>query len=83
MSTTLSIAKKAKKVIQSCVNEKQLGYAKNYVNLFFERNSTPYKETKLGIVYEADASTVKLYNNLIDLLEKKQKQLNKQLAFYD
>lgn len=83
MSTTLSIAKKAKKVIQSCVNEKQLGYAKNYVNLFFERNSIPYKETKLGMIYEADASTVKLYNNLIDLIEKKEKQFNKQLYIYD
>lgn len=83
MNSVLSTAKKAKKVIQSCIDEVQLEGARNYVNLFFERNAIPYKDTKLGTVYEADASTVKLYNNLVTLLEKKEKKFSKQLYIYD
>ncbi len=71
----LKVAKKAKKIVESCMNEKQLGNAKNYVNLFFERFAFPKMETKIGTVYEADQSTVKLYNNLIDLIEEKEKSL--------
>jgi len=75
MTTPLTVAKKAKKVINSCINLHQLGHAKEYINLFFVKYSTPIKHKTVGIIYEADASTVKLYNNLISTLEKKEKQL--------
>lgn len=79
----LQAAKKGKKIIESCITEKQLGYARNYVNLFFERFAFPKQDTKLGMVYEADQSTVKLYNNLITLVEKKEKKFHKQLDWVE
>lgn len=79
----LEVAKKAKRIIESCVNEIQLDNARNYVNLFFERFAFPVKDTELGTVYEADHSTVKLYNNLINILEKKEKKFTKQLDWME
>lgn len=79
----LKIAKKAKKIVESCTNEKQLGNARNYVNLFFERFAFPKKETKIGTVYEADQSTVKLYNNLIEIIEQKEKKFIKEVGYLE
>jgi hypothetical protein len=71
------VAKKAKKVIESCNSIDQLNSAKNYVNLFFNSFTTP--DTSIfsfnGTV-KADQSTVKLYNNLMEIWVKKNNELS-------
>jgi len=70
------IAKRVKKVIESCTNYEQMNNARNYLNLFFQRFSTPSKLSKGVTTFEADQSTVKLYNNLFNIWEKKIVELN-------
>lgn len=66
------IAKRVKKVIESCDTVEQLDAAKNYLNLFFRLFSEPYKK---DLMY-ADMSTIKLYNNLLDIWEERRNQFS-------
>jgi len=66
------VARKAKKIIESCTTVDQLKVARKYVDLFFKTFSTPtYKLFGFTETYEADQSTVKLYNNLMQIWIKK------------
>lgn len=66
------IAKKVKRVIESCTTIEQLEAAKKYLDLFFNMFTSP--DTSIfsfnGTV-KADQSTVKLYNNLMQIWVKK------------
>lgn len=73
LHTQLEIAKKVKKVIESCESKEQLDVARNYLNLFFKKYTIPAKGKYRLKVVEADHSTVKLYNNLFKLWEDKSK----------
>jgi len=79
----LKAAKKAKKIIQSCKTEKQLGSAKNFTNLFFTKFAFPQNDKSLGTVYQADASTAKLYNNLILEIQKKENEFIRGVEWLD
>lgn len=67
----LEVAKKVKRVIESCENMDQLNSAREYLNLFFKQFSTPLTSKTITNIVEADQSTVKLYNNLFSIWEKK------------
>ena len=70
------IARKAKKVIESCTTVDQLNVAKKYVDLFFKTFSTPaYSPFSFTGTVEADQSTVKLYNNLMQIWIEKNNKL--------
>lgn len=65
------VAKRVKKVIESCNTVDQLEGARNYLNLFFRKFSTPSVNSYGMEVVEADHSTIKLYNNLWTIWEEK------------
>ena len=66
------VARKAKKVIESCTTVKQLEGAKKYVDLFFNMFTTPaYSPFSFIGTVNADQSTVKLYNNLMQIWVEK------------
>lgn len=71
----LEVAKKVKKVIESCENMDQLNSAREYLNLFFKQFSSPLISKTFDGIVEADQSTVKLYNNLFSIWEKKVAQI--------
>jgi len=65
------VAIKVKRVIESSETLEQLNAARQYLNLFFERFSQPtYLRSSFRTV-KADPSTIKLYNNLFSIWEKK------------
>ena len=70
------VARKAKKVIESCTTTDQLKVARKYVELFFKTFSTP-SHSFFGFTdtFEADQSTVKLYNNLMQIWIEKNNKL--------
>lgn len=70
------IAKRVKKVIESCDTIEQLEVAKNYLNLFFRLFSEPYKMDSRFETVTADQSTIKLYNNLLDVWEDKRSKFS-------
>ena len=72
------VARRVKRVIESCDNIEQLEGARNYLNLFFKTFSKPSGTLLGALTMEADQSTVKLYNNLWDIWkEKRQTFLSK------
>lgn len=70
------IAKRVKKVIESCDTVEQLEGARNYLNLFFKSFSVPSGNLFNSEVVEADQSTVKLYNNLWDIWKEKRNKFS-------
>jgi len=75
----LEVAKKVKKVIESSENLEQLNAARQYLNLFFERFSQPANLRSSFRTVKADPSTIKLYNNLFSIWEKKVAELPENL----
>ena len=71
LHSQLEVAKKVKKVIESSENLEQLNAARQYLNLFFERFSQPTDLRSSFRTVKADPSTIKLYNNLFNIWEKK------------
>lgn len=71
----LEVAKKVKRVIESCENLDQLNSAREYMNLFFKQFSSPLTPKTFTNIVEADQSTVKLYNNLFSVWENKVGQI--------
>lgn len=76
LHTQLEVAKKVKKVIQSCESKEQLDAARGYLNLFFKHYTLPVESQYSLKVVEADQSTVKLYNNLYKIWEDKSKEFS-------
>lgn len=62
------IAKKVKRVIESCETYDQLEASKIYMELFFKMFSTPVKNSSY---IEADQSTIKIYSNLLEIWNKR------------
>jgi hypothetical protein len=70
------VARKAKKVIESCTSTEQLEGARKYINLFFSTFTTPaYSPFSFTGTVKADQSTVKLYNNLMQIWIEKNNEL--------
>lgn len=71
------VAKKAKRVIESCTSIEQLKGAKTYLNLFFSTFTEPTNSSFLFVnTVKADQSTIKLYNNLMEIWVKKNNELS-------
>lgn len=58
------VARRVKRVIESCDTIEQLEGARNYLELFFKAFSKPTGTFLDSFTVQADQSTVKLYNNL-------------------
>ncbi len=71
----LHVAIKVKRVIDSCETLDQLNAARQYLNLFFQKFSEPYNLKSSFRTVKADQSTIKLYNNLFNIWEKKVAEL--------
>ena len=67
----LHVAIKVKRVIDSCETLDQLNAARQYLNLFFQKFSEPYNLKASFRTVKADQSTIKLYNNLFNIWEKR------------
>lgn len=77
----LHAAIKVKRVIDSCETLDQLNAARQYLNLFFEKFSQPAKTKSSFRTVKADQSTIKLYNNLFNIWEKKVAELPENLNY--
>ena len=77
----LHVAIKVKRVIDSCETLDQLNAARQYLNLFFQKFSEPYNFKSSFRTVKADQSTIKLYNNLFNIWEKKVAELPENLDY--
>lgn len=69
------VARRVKRVIESCDTIEQLEGARNYLELFFKAFSKPTGTFLDSFTVQADQSTVKLYNNLWVIWKEKRQTL--------
>ena len=78
------IARKVKKVIESCNTQIQLEGARTYLNLFFQRYTKPSGKFLGKQTIEAEQTTVELYNDLHSLWSEKNNKFTYATSFdYD